>query len=178
MSESTEETKHIIYALKCLKRHNIAFNCDHIAGVFGDTEECMLNAAKYYNSIRPNRIYLLFLTLYPNTDIAAEAVKRGYATNKDIEDKIYGRGGTTTHGGSVHNPMFDYYRFLYGYLPILPKSVVNFMIKTRIFKKLPKWVFIASVIPETISALFSRKYDFRGPVIIKKYFHHIIRGGF
>ncbi|MCK9474669.1 MAG: B12-binding domain-containing radical SAM protein [Candidatus Muirbacterium halophilum] len=173
-----EETKHILSALKCLKKHTIAFNCDHIAGIFGETEQSMLNAAKYYNEIRPNRIYLLFLTLYPNTDIAQEALKKGYATLKDVKDKIYGRGGTTTTNGSVHDPMFDYYRFLFGYLPILPKNFVDFLIKTKLFKKLPKWIFIASVIPETLSALFSKKYDFRGPVIIKKYFYHIIRGGF
>jgi radical SAM superfamily enzyme YgiQ (UPF0313 family) len=173
-----EETRHILSALKCLKKHNIAFNCDHIAGIFGETEESMLNAAKYYNQIRPNRIYLLFLTLYPNTDIAQEALDKGYATLEDVNDKIYGRGGTTTTNGSVHNPMFDYYRFLFGYLPILPKRFVDFLIRTRLFKRLPKWIFITAVIPETLSAVFSKKYDFRGPVIIKKYFHHIIRGGF
>lgn len=173
-----EETEHIEYALKCLNKHGVSFNCDHIAGIFGDNEQSFINAAYFYNEIRPNRIYLLFLTLYPNTDIAEEALRLGYATKEDIEEKIYGFGGTTTHQGSVKNPIFEYYRFLFGWLPILPKSLVNIIIKTGIYKSLPKWVFIASVIPETISALFSKKYDFRGPVIIKKYIHHLLRGGF
>ena len=173
-----EKTKEIMNALSTLKRHNIAFNCDHLAGVFGEDEDSLIFSAKYYNYIRPNRIYLLFLTLYPGTDIGQIAMDKGYASIEDLNLKIKGKGGTTTHGGSVKDPVFDYYRLLFGWMPLLPKKVNRFLIRTRLFKKMPKAVFVASVIPETLSAILSNLFDFRGPVIIKKYIHHILRGGF
>jgi len=173
-----EKTHEIMKALGILKKYGIGFNCDHLAGVFGEDEESLIFSAKYYNYIRPNRIYLLFLTLYPGTDIGRIAMDKGYASIDDLNLKIKGEGGTTTHGGSVKDPVFDYYRLLFGWMPLLPKSVNRYLIRTRIFKKMPKAVFIASVIPETLSAILSDLFDFRGPVIIKKYIHHILRGGF
>ncbi|MFW5782439.1 MAG: B12-binding domain-containing radical SAM protein [Candidatus Muiribacteriaceae bacterium] len=173
-----EKTFHIKRALNALNKYGVGFNCDHIAGVFGDDEKALIKAAEYYNSVRPNRIYLLFLTLYPETDIAYQALKMGYATQDDIDDKIYGRGGTTTHTGSVNDPVFEEYRFLFGWLPLLPQSVNRFIIRHRLYKYLPRPVFIASVIPEALTSIFGNIFDFRGQIIIKKYLHHILRGGF
>jgi len=174
-----EYNKDVISHLLLLKKYGIKFNVDQLAGLPCDREEDLVYSAKVYNYLRPNRIYFLFLTYYPETEMCNIVSDLGYATDDEIEKVMEGKGESTVQRGSVTREIFSEFRFLYGYLPLLPKWVVHKIIKYKLYKHLPKYIPLCTNVPDSLGALFYKSIeDFRGPLIIWKYVYHFFRMGF
>jgi len=174
-----EHNKDVIKHLLILKKHGIKFNVDQLAGLPCDREEDLIYSAKVYNYLRPNRIYFLFLTYYPETEMCNIVTDMGYATKDEIEKVTDGMGESTVQRGSVTREIFSEFRFLYGYLPLLPPWIVDKIIRYKLYKYLPKYIPLCTNVPDSIGAIFFKSIeDFRGPLIILKYIYHFFRLGY
>ncbi|MDD5090568.1 MAG: hypothetical protein PHQ23_06585, partial [Candidatus Wallbacteria bacterium] len=102
----------------------------------------------------------------------------GYASETEIEKVRQGFGESTVQRGSVTREIFSEFRFLYGFLPLLPRKLVSFLIENGRYKKLPRWIPLCTNVPDSIGALLCPWVeDFRGPLIIWKYVYHFFRLG-
>lgn len=174
-----ENNKDVIKHLLILKKYGIKFNVDQLAGLPCDREEDLIYSAKVYNFLRPNRIYFLFLTYYPKTEMCDIVKNLGYATDDEIKKVLLGYGESTVQRGSVTREIFSEFRFLYGFLPLLPPWIVDILIRKKWYKWLPKYIPLCTNVPDSIGALFFKNIeDFRGPLIIWKYVYHLLRFGY
>lgn len=166
-------------AIHILKRHNIMVQVDHMLGIPGDTMKNQEDGICFYNIHRPNLISVLWLTYYPKTPIVDIAQKKGVITQDDIEHIEQGIRLTKESiytGGSLQNPS-PYYSvsFLLGWLPLLPKCVVKFLLKSRAYRIFRiKNYFLSIALPRIIQSL-SNKRDFRGRSHMFRFFSKLFR---
>lgn len=175
-----ETNRDIIKALKLLYQSKIPFNIDHIVGLPGDSFEYQIKALSLYNEVRPNRLLFFFITFYPDTEISDIAEKEGIL-DEELKTLINeGKSDSDEQFGSIVDEntrkMMGQLRFLFGYLPLLPKSIVKFMLKPYIIRFLPNSIILCKMIPAIIATFFGKEP--RGKVILKKYIYHILRFGF
>lgn len=153
-------------AIHLLRNNNIMVQVDHILGIPGETLRDQEQNVLLYNEFRPNLITVFWLRYYPRTPIVNTARQMGLLTDEEIE-KIENCAEITAAsylvGGSVKNPRpFYSIAVLMGYLPLLPKWFVRFLVVSKIYRSLAIKNSILSVgIPRIIQALFNR-HDIRG----------------
>ncbi len=153
-------------AIRHLKHYNIMVQVDHMLGIPGDTLKNQEECVYFYNMHRPNLISIFWLTYYPKTSIVDIAQKRGIITQDDIENIEQGIRLTKESylmGGSMQNP-YPYYSisFLLNWLPLLPRWMVTYSLKSRIYRLLRiKNYFLSTALPRIIQSLLDRR-DFRG----------------
>jgi len=175
-----ETNEEIINALKLLHRLKIPFNIDHIVGLPGDSFEYQLKALSLYNEVRPNRLLFFFITFYPDTEIAEMAEKEGILDDglKTLINE--GLSESDEQFGSIVDEntrkMMGQLRFLFGYLPLLPKRFIRCLLRPNIIRHLPNSIILCKMIPAIIATFFGKEP--RGKMILKKYLYHILRMGF
>jgi radical SAM superfamily enzyme YgiQ (UPF0313 family) len=156
--------KQIETAIRTLRANKIMVQVDHMLGIPGDTIENQEEGLRFYNENRPHFISVFWLTYYPKTTIVEQAVEAGILGQHEIDQIEQGRRDKALlRGGSMANPE-PYYcvSFLLGWLPILPKWLVKFLIDTRTYRYLRiKNYFVSAALPRIISSIFNRN-DFRG----------------
>lgn len=148
--------------IKDLKEAGIYVHVDHMLGIPGDTLEFEEEAAIFYNECRPDRVSVFWLTYYPKLPILEIAKQRGTISEDDIN--TIEEGGQLTKetyltGGSLSNPR-PYYCIclLFKYLPLLPKSLVNLLVRRRLYRIFSiRSYFIATVLPRLIQGIFNTK---------------------
>jgi radical SAM superfamily enzyme YgiQ (UPF0313 family) len=149
-----------------LRDIGIMVQVDHMLGIPGDSIEMQEESVRFYNRHRPSLISILWLTYYPKTTIIETAVEQGLLTDDDlakIDDGIRLTSESYLSGGSMRNPG-PYYSisFLMNYLPLLPRFVVSFLLRTRLYRVFAVKNFVVSTaVPRAIQSVFNRR-DFRG----------------
>ncbi|HOC91463.1 MAG TPA: radical SAM protein [bacterium] len=116
-------------AVALLKERGITVSVDHIAGIPGDTEEKLMDAARFYNEMRPDRLLTFWLTYYPGTRIMKTALETGAITEKDRERIESGGAGHRYSGGGAG-----------GLTPAM--------------KRMPAVMALASILPKRMAARF------------------------
>jgi len=153
----------IVQAIKHLKESGILVQADHLLGIPGDTLEKEEESVLFYNKCRPDIISVYWLTYYPKTEIVKLAYQQGLLSDKEINDIEQGlliQGGSLLTGGSSKDPA-KYYsiNLLFNYFPLLPKWVVTFLIKSRLYRIFRiRNYYISTALPRVIIALTKRRY--------------------
>lgn len=129
------ETNEIIKKTsRIIKENGIKLEVDHIFGFPFEGEKEQIEAAKFYNEIRPDIINTYWLKCFPKTDIIKEMIKDNKLSKKDISRIEKGMSPSYVLGGDVKNKK-DLQRFssLFNIIPLLPKSFVMFIINKRLY---------------------------------------------
>ncbi len=156
----------IAKVIKILRDAGIIVQVDHMLGIPGDTLQIQEESVLFYNKHRPNRIGVFWLTYYPKTPIIEFAKQQGMLSENDIHNINEGIRLTSENsytGGSMKNPKpFYAIAFLLNYIPFCPKSLVRFMMSTKLYKIFSiKSFFLSTVLPRVAQSIFCRK-DIRG----------------
>lgn len=145
-----------------LKKAGISVQVDHILGIPEDTLEIQEESVLFYNQLRPHKISVYWLTYYPKTAVIDIARHKNVLSDQDIENINEGRMLTNESyhtGGSMKDPG-SYYGIclLLNWLAFLPKGVVRFLIKRKLYKRLSiKNSFVSVYFPRFLLAILYRK---------------------
>lgn len=135
-------------AVKILKEQNIAVSIDHIAGIPGETDAMLGEAARFYNELRPERLLAFWLTYYPGTEIVDVAVKHGILSKEDRDELMAGHAGYRYSGGGGKEKSAETIKLvsMMGLVPILPKNIVAFILKHKLYRLLPKGFWFNNIL--------------------------------
>jgi len=128
------KNKRIMEVAKLCHQLGIKFWFDHIFNIPGETEKEQIEALQFYNETRPDMINAFWLVYLPKIKIMDIALEKGIL-DKELVSKI-NRGETSTSAylgiGCEHS--FDTFSFLFTVLPLMPKWLINLIIKKRWYR--------------------------------------------
>ncbi|MEO5358767.1 MAG: hypothetical protein H7844_15930, partial [Nitrospirae bacterium YQR-1] len=150
--------KVIADAIKTLTEAGILVQVDHIMGIPDDTMQYQEDAVEFYNQFRPLVVATFWLQYYPKTAIIDIAVERGILSESDIErineGLVFGYKKGTLRDPE---PYFGI-SFLLNYIPFMPRWLVKFILKLRLYKFIKTSNFFLSVIiPHLIRMFFDKR---------------------
>lgn len=130
----------------------LKFSIDHIFDIPYEVENDYIESMKFYAEIQPTIINTFYLAYYPKTDIIQTAKKCGILKEEDVE-KIEEGEYFTTFTLSIGSDeemkkrikMYNKYLFIFTLIPILPKSIMNKIIKRGYynhFSKIPTFFIL------------------------------------
>lgn len=170
LQRSSDNAK-IAETILMLKDAGISVQVDHMLGIPEATVEMEEESVLFYNQFRPHVISLFWLTYYPKTAVIDIAKQKNILSEQDIEDINEGRALTKESfhtGGSMRDPG-SYYGicFLLNWLPLLPRGIVRFLIKRKLYKRLSiKNYFVSLYFPRFLLAILdSKNFMDRGCII-------------
>ncbi len=143
-----------------LKERGILVLLEHIIGLPGDTDEMMVEAARFYNELRPKRLLVFWLSYFPGTEILATATAAGLLSAEEVESINAGMEGSFyAWKGKRRQSMFMRFIVFFSLIPILPIGVVEFMIRKEFYRRTPPSSTL-SKIAVALNALLSRDVFF------------------
>lgn len=174
-----ETNEQIEAALRALHRSGIRYFADHIVGLDGDGISWHEQALRLYNECRPSRINCFFIAYYPGTGVAEDARGRG-EMDPDLEARIAdGRTGSNEQFGSIGETdrlgEAESLRFIFAWLPLLPRRVVAWLLRNRRYARLPRSVMLSKILAGMAATVFGREP--RGDTILARYLFHLMRLG-
>lgn len=119
----------------------LKFLIDHIFGIPFEGDKEHIEAISFYNEIRPTGINTYQLAYFPTTSIINTAKEAGMLTDNDVELINEGKAPTSTVVGIGNKESLNIDRNREKYnpylilLPILPKKVVDFVIRKNLYNK-------------------------------------------
>ena len=148
-------------------------------GIPGDTVDNQEKSLAFYNKTRPNLISVYWLTYYPKTSIIDYADTQGILDQADIEKIEQGErlfSENYMSGGDYKNPeKFYCFAFIMRILPFLPKSFVDFLVRSKLYKAFRiNSYFLSIALPRIIQILFD-KNDLRGKEHIVRFINKSLR---
>jgi anaerobic magnesium-protoporphyrin IX monomethyl ester cyclase len=130
----------IIKAMKALRKEKIRATVDVIVGLPTETEQDLINTILLLLECRPWHIYAFWLRYYPSTNILKLVADRGLISKEEI-DYIKSNFHTRGHlaGGTEleRKPWSKKYHTLILLVPVLPQSVIKYILKYRLVKWVP-----------------------------------------
>jgi len=147
-------------------------------GFPGDTIESEENGILFYNENRPSLISVYWLCYYPKTPIVEKAISMGYLTEGDresLENGVRLSNYNYHTGGSMKDPA-SYYAvaFMLHYLPLLPKSLVSFLVRKHWYRMFRLGNFhLAVALPHLIQCIINRK-NVQNRMILKRFFLSLV----
>lgn len=125
--------------VQLLKERGITVSLDHIMGIPGDTVEILEEAAVFYNSMKPDRLFAFWLTYYPGTQMLQMSREQGILDDEDVKNVNEGKIGSRFSGGGMKqlNPLFVKLASLMVSTPLLPQSLLRFIVRHRLYRFFP-----------------------------------------
>ncbi len=156
----------IAQVIQDLRDVGIIVQIDHMLGIPGDTVQKQRESLLFYNRHRPSLISVYWLTYYPKTAIIDLASQRGILDETDVSKIEEGRRitrETYMSGGDYSEPeRFYSFAFLMRYLPLLPRFLVSFLVRTGLYRVFRiNSYFLSIAIPRIIQS-FLDPQDLRG----------------
>jgi len=169
--------KRIGEALQTLKKWKILVTVDHMLGIPGDTLEIEEESVLFYNKYRPWTISVYWLCYYPKTAILQIAKERGLITEGDIVKLNEGyrvkKSFLVMDGDSENPDQFRGIGFILNWLGFLPKSVVNWLISSGLYKRLNiKNYYFAVVLPRLFRCFHPK--NFRGRYHLTRFIKQMV----
>jgi uncharacterized Fe-S cluster-containing radical SAM superfamily protein len=159
--------------INMLRDAGIIVHVDHMLGIPDDTLGAQEESILFYNENRPNIISVFWLTYYPQTPIIEISKQKGILSESDInsinEGAIQSKGSLHS-GGSMKDPSLYYgTALLLHYIPLLPKFLVRFLVRTKLYKLFStKSYFLSTALPRFILCIIN-KNDFRDRSVIVRF---------
>lgn len=176
-----ETNKKILRCLEILDDVNLAYSCDHMFGLPGETEEDQIIAARIYGRLKKRvRITCFWTVFFPKTDLVSIAESRGEIDDAKIQSINEAKQAAYIAGqhGSVEDKelirLNKAYEILYRAIPIMPPRLTQFILDYNIqksFSSLPKFVVLFFV---DLIVCFAKK-DLSGFQYMSFYFMHLKR---
>ena len=162
-------------ALIPVQNTGIGLIADHILALPHDDEQSQVESARFYNRIKPKVIYGFWLTCYPKTEISQYCLEQGLISREDMEAMEEGNPKTImTVGGKIKDrDRLLPFQFILGYIPLLPRRLVFFLLDKRRYRFLPGSPFFATVLPRLIKSFFWK--DIRAKLNMNRYTFFIPR---
>ena len=148
--------------IKGFKDHGILVQVDHILGIPDDSLRVEEEAVLFYSENKPDILSVFWLTYYPKVAILDIALDKGLLTAKDIdrlEEGLKITPGNFHLGGSIKNSG-EYYgvSFLLNYVPLLPKFLIRFLVRTRLYRGLRiRNFYLAVALPRFLTSLKNKR---------------------
>jgi len=159
--------KTIAEAIDLIRNEKISLVTDNIFGLPGEDQNDIIDLARFYNIKRVNRIYFFWLRFYPKIAITEWAREQRLLNIADYEEIMNGeRNRPFARGGDRVNRNLVKLQFLFLIIPFLPKFIVRFIIKSRIYQYLP--MVDSPGILAAFTSLFSTSFNDR--IVHKKEF--------
>ena len=176
-----ESNKKILRCYSILDDVGLAYSCDHMFGLPGETEEDQIVAARIYGKLKERvRITCFWTAFFPNTDLVTIARDRGEIDEAKIKNIKEAKEAAYIAGqhGSIENEelirKIKAYEILYRAMPIMPGGLTMFILDHKIqnyFVYLPKVLTLFLV---DLIVCFVKK-DLSGFQYISFYIMHIKR---
>jgi len=130
------ETNDVIRrAARTVKEAKIRLEVDHILGFPREGDQEQVEAARFYNEIRPDIINCYWLKCFPKTDIIGPMIDDGRLSEEDIEDIEKGLQKSYILGGSVKDVRsLRKFSSLFSLIPVLPRRVIDTIIRRRLYR--------------------------------------------
>lgn len=149
--ETNEDIRH---AAKLMKDSKIPYEMDHIMGFPYETKEDQIEAAHFYNEIRPDSLNFYWLRYFPKTTILPIAKEAGLIDDNYIRDIEDGKIDSFFRGKDTKNrKIFEEFNTLFILIPILPQKIINLLIKTGLYRFM-KYGTVLFVITRVIKSAF------------------------
>ncbi len=141
-------------AVTLLRRNGVPCSVDHIVGFPGEGLSTQLEAARFYNEVRPDRILVHWMTYLPGTVAFDEARRSGVLDEREADRIARGeeeRGFDEPRpfpGCTDPRELGDMERLvnLFDLLPVLPRGGVEGLLRTRAWRLLPRGRWFGQVI--------------------------------
>lgn len=177
-----ESREQVTRAIELLRKSPISLKVDNIAGVPGQTNEDLIDMARYYSVHRPDRLGMYWLTYFPGTSIISIAQEMGHLGKEDIQRINDSPEGVTCYKPSPRqDPILV---GLFGYINwviFLPDWLNRIIVNKRYYRFWPadRWsfafllfiqLFIKKRIPfwNAEARLFSKTIDYLGRIVKAK----------
>ncbi len=152
-----ESNDRIRAAIETLKKHGIVVAAENITNFPGETEEDMVEMARFYNTTRPDILKVFWLRYYPATEIIDIAMRHGVLGPGDVEMINDGLGpGSITVGGEASLLHRKFYA-LFPFIQLLPQRTVESILSRRLYRFIP--VLLIPVAYTAIRLLLRGSYD-------------------
>ena len=157
----------ISIAINSFNSARIKVFADHILGIPEDTIGNQEKALLFYNDIRPFRIHAFWLTYYPGTKIATRALGSGLLSKQRYQEIISGKNckaDLLVTSSKVKGNLKQYLpvAFLLKYIPILPKWLVTFFVKTKLYRLFHIRCYgLSTLLPDYIGTVGGWRFFFR-----------------
>lgn len=134
-----ETNKQISEVCKLIKQAGIDFSIDHIFDIPFEGAKEQIEAANFYNELRPTRIYVYGLSYFPKTEITNIAKEAKLIDDAIIHCIEEGLGESLSLGGNVKKKegLFERFSIFFSILPLLPEKIINFLINKKLYRLLP-----------------------------------------
>jgi hypothetical protein len=106
--------------------------------------------------LRPSLIDVFFLTHYPKTKIVEISRSAGFLGAETIERIEESKGISYKQDGTVEPPSKLYpFQYLFGYLPLLPRWLVNMILDRRGYRFFTfRSILLSTILPRILHAPF------------------------
>lgn len=150
-----ETNQEIKRAAQLIRNAKINLFVDHIGGIPFETKKEQLEAIKLYSEIRPRWISFFWLTYYPKTDIIETAQKAGLLNEDNIDDIEEGKGFLRPWDyNRAHAAQFVPFEYLIEYFQLLPKWMLNFILRKKLYRFLKKpSPILGQALPRVLTSL-------------------------
>ncbi len=95
-----ESLDQITRAIELLRKSPISLKVDNIAGVPGQSDDELIEMARYYSVHRPDKLGVYWLTYFPGTSILSIAERKGYVGEDEVQQINESVEGTTYYNQS------------------------------------------------------------------------------
>lgn len=142
----------IAKVITTLNEQGIQVYLDHILGAPHDTVENQEIAILFYNEYRPQIIHAFWLNYYPRTEIANVALKSGDLTPPEYDEVCGGKSLGASRmiyleaDDSKRLARFIPCFVMLKFIPILPRGLVRFLIRTQLYRILRVRSFVLTVL--------------------------------
>lgn len=158
-----------------LRANRVAVAAENIVNLPGETEDDLVEMARFYNEHRPDVIKFYWLRYYPNTEIVETARQMGYLSDTDVRSLDAGAGlGSVMTGGYNPSPMSRQFYNLFVLIKVLPKKTLNAILDRRLWRFLPPFGFMG--VSYAISRMLNRSGANEEAMVrryLKHYAHHL-----
>jgi anaerobic magnesium-protoporphyrin IX monomethyl ester cyclase len=134
----SEEIGHITQAISLFKKYGIFISVDYILNLPKQSPEDLLDAAKFFQKNRTDRINLYWLTYYPRTRLTDAAASEGKLNGLDLHRIFHGLNPKSVMtGGSVFDKSYGPIHTLFWLMNILPAKWIDALIDKGWYRRLP-----------------------------------------
>jgi len=155
-------------AIDLIQFYGISIVTDNIVGLPGQTEEDIIRMAEFYNMKRVNRVYFFWLRFYPKTAILEKVKEEGIIDDEEYERIMDGDFSRPfSRGGSTFVKEWVGFQFILLVISFLPVSVVDWMIKKRVYRQLSRIIKSPAILSILTGLTSSSVYD---RLLLKQFF--------
>ncbi|MFH1460440.1 MAG: radical SAM protein [Candidatus Omnitrophota bacterium] len=159
-------------AIKLFREYKIRCVVDNIIGLPGEKEEDLLQMARFYNNNRPDRICIFWLIYFPGTKIIDAGLEKEVLNQKMLEEiKTNPQATANTIYSLLHERGKNKYYILLLLIHFLPKNIIDFIIKKRLFE------LFSLLNPSLIEIPFTMIARDRLDIVRRRYYSRYIKYG-